>query len=345
MYQELSELMDKDILIRLISEKDIINSGCINYKSVSNVIKNALLSYKKGNILLPDKTSQIFDEKIQNRINCMPSTLLDKKICGVKWVSVFPNNPSNFSVPNVSGLIILSEIEKGLPIAIMDGTLITSLRTACMGAVAATYLARKDSKVYGTIGAGNQAQMHFRCIKEAFPNINKCYVSSRTLHSEEEFISIMKPLYPDVEFIVCNSNYKKASINADILVTAVSCQEPILKGDYIKKGTFYCHVGGWEDDFDVPAKADKIVCDDWESVKHRGSPTIARMYEQNLLTDKYIYSNIVDIIDGTKSGRENNDEFIYFNSIGLSYIDVSVAFDFYKKVCENKLGKFWKMIE
>ena len=69
------------------------------------------------------------------------------------------------------------------------------------------------------------------------------------------------------------------------------------------------------------------------------------MYEQNLLTDNDIYSNIVDIIDGTKSGRENNDEFIYFNSIGLSYIDVSVAFDFYKKVCENKLGKFWKMIE
>lgn len=59
----------------------------------------------------------------------MPATLFDEGVCGVKWVSVFPTNPHKFAAPNVSGTIILSEIEKGFPFAIMDGTLVTALQT------------------------------------------------------------------------------------------------------------------------------------------------------------------------------------------------------------------------
>ena len=111
----------------------------------------------------------------------------------------------------------------------------------------------------------------------------------------------------------------------------------------MKKGTYYCHVGGWEDEYAVPQKATKIVCDDWHSLKHRGSPTIARMYKEGLLKDSDIYANIADIIDGTKPGRQNYDEICYFNSIGLSFVDVSVAYSFYKKVLNNNLGKDWKI--
>ena len=266
-------------------------------------------------------------------------------VCGVKWVSVFPENPHKFSSQNVSGVIILSELEQGFPIAVMDGTLITALRTACMGAIGAKYLARQDSHIYGTIGSGEQAKAHFVAIKQMFPQIDTCYVASRSGKGENQFIAIMKKKYPDVDFIPCNSDYDKAAQNADIIVTAVSCQEPLLKADAIKNGTYYCHVGGWEDEYAVPQKATKIVCDDWHSLKHRGSPTIARMYKDGLLKDSDIYANIADIIDGTKPGRENDDEICYFNSIGLSFVDVSVAYSFYKKVLNSNLGKDWKIQE
>lgn len=225
----------------------------------------------------------------------------------------------------------------------MDGTLITALRTACMGAIGAKYLARKDSHTYGTIGSGEQAKAHFIAIKQMFPQIDTCYVASRSVKGENQFIDIMKKKYPDVDFIPCNSDYEKTAQNADIIVTAVSCQEPLLKADAVKKGTYYCHVGGWEDEYAVPKKATKIVCDDWNSLKHRGSPTIARMYKEGLLKDSDIYANIADIIDGTKPGRENYDEICYFNSIGLSFVDVSVAYSFYKKVLNNSPGKDWKI--
>ena len=227
----------------------------------------------------------------------------------------------------------------------MDGTLITALRTACMGAIGAKYLARQDSHIYGTIGSGEQAKAHFVAIKQMFPQIDTCYVASRSGKGENQFIAIMKKKYPDVDFIPCNSDYDKAAQNADIIVTAVSCQEPLLKADAIKNGTYYCHVGGWEDEYAVPQKATKIVCDDWHSLKHRGSPTIARMYKDGLLKDSDIYANIADIIDGTKPGRENDDEICYFNSIGLSFVDVSVAYSFYKKVLNSNLGKDWKIQE
>ena len=275
----------------------------------------------------------------------MPSTLLKEGVCGVKWVSVFPNNPKLYNKQNVSGVILLSEIKTGFPFAIVDGTLITALRTACLGAIGAKYLARKDSSVYGTIGTGEQAKTHFLVMKTLFPNIKTCYVSSRSNESELRFIETMKTKFDDVEFITCNGDYDLAARNADIIVTAVSCQAPLLKADSIKPGAFYCHVGGWEDEYGVALKADKIVCDDWSSLKHRGSPTIARMYEKGLLKDSDIYANLSDIISGKKVGRETESEFNYFNSIGLSFVDVAVANYFYKEVTSKGLGTDWSLQE
>lgn len=329
--------------VKLVSMEDQVKSGCVDYDNICNTIENVFREYNSGRVMLPDKISQIFNQETQDRINCMPSTLFDEGVCGVKWVSVFPGNPHKYGLPNVSGIIILSEIEKGFPFAVMDGTLITALRTACMGAIGAKYLARKDAKTYGTIGTGEQARMHFKFIKHFFPAIDTCYVASRTLESEEAFVSEMKNEYPDVSFVFCKSDYRKASKDADILVTAVSCQEPLLKADSIKKGAYYCHVGGWEDEYDVPLKADKIVCDNWDALKHRGSPTIAKLFVQGKLRDEDIYGNIDELIIGKKQGRENDDEFTYFNSIGLSFVDIAVAYSFYKIAVEKGHFQRWEM--
>lgn len=337
--------MDNHIHVKLISLEDIYKTKCFDLKQIIQIIEDALLAYSNNEILLPDKISQIFNEGLQTRINCMPSTLLKEGVCGVKWVSVFPNNPKLFNRQNVSGVILLSEIKTGFPFAIVDGTLITALRTACLGAIGAKYLARKDSSVYGTIGTGEQAKTHFLVMKTLFPNIKTCYVSSRSNVSELNFVDAMKAKFDDVEFIMCNGDYDLAARNADIIVTAVSCQAPLLKADSIKPGTFYCHVGGWEDEYDVALKADKIVCDDWSSLKHRGSPTIARMYEKGLLKNTDIYANLSDIISGKKVGRETESEFNYFNSIGLSFVDVAVANYFYKAVTSKGLGTDWSLQE
>lgn len=103
-----------------------------NPETTIRIVEQAFRSYDEEHIMLPTKISQIFDEETQNRINCMPATLLDEKVCGVKWVSVFPDNPKN-AIKNVSRLIVLSEINDGLLIAVMDGTESVNTRTAAVG--------------------------------------------------------------------------------------------------------------------------------------------------------------------------------------------------------------------
>lgn len=150
----------------------------------------------------------------------------------------------------------------------------------------------------------------------------------------------MKKRYPEVDFIALNSDFDKVAKDADIIVTAVSCQAPLLRAKNIKEGAFYRHVGGWEDEYEVPLKANKIVCDSWEAVKHR-TQTISRLFKQGILSDSDIYSDIADIIDKTVAGRENETEFIYFNSVGLAFLDVAIANDIYKKAVSKGKFKEW----
>lgn len=307
----------------LLTAADVRDVFAENTSIAIQLVKHALMQSEKGNILLPDKISQVFDQETQNRINCMPATLLSEKLCGVKWVSVFPRNPQ-IGKPNVMGTIILSEIQNGTTLSVMDGSYITSLRTAAVGAVAAEALAIPSAQSIGFIGAGKEARHHLDLIKAVRPSLKVCRVSSRTSATVEQFIAEESPKHPDMTFVACGNDYEKAAQNADVIVTATSSQLQLLKASYIKPGALYIHVGGLEDEYAVALKADKIVCDDWESIKHR-TQTISQMYQQGLLKDEDIYANLGDILCEKKSKRESEDEFIYFCSVGLAFIDVYFA--------------------
>lgn len=326
-----------NIVIKTISQEDVAAIFKGNADAIYGIIEDSFKKYLADDIIMPDKISQIFDEASQNRINCMPATLIDEKICGMKWVSVFPSNAPK-GVQNVTGIMLLSELETGFPIAVIDGTLSTKMRTAAVGCTAAKYLAPSKVETIGIIGAGEEARMHFTLLKHMFPTIKECRVSSLNTEIEQGFIDKFKDIVPDVKFVTCNNDSHICASGADIIVTAISAQSPVLKAKDITKGGLYIHVGGWEDEYGVAQKADKIVCDEWEVVKHR-SQTLCRMYKEGLLKDEDIYANLSELISGTKKGRDNDDEFIYFNSVGLSYIDINFANYIYKEALSRGLGK------
>lgn len=325
------------INIKIISQEDVAEIFKNNANGIFDIIEDSFTKFLNGEVVMPDKISQIFDEKSQNRINCMPATLKGDKVCGMKWVSVFPSNAAK-GIQNVTGVMLLSELETGFPIAFIDGTLSTKMRTAAVGCTAAKYLAPSNVQTVGIIGAGEEARMHFALLKHLFPSISECRVSSLSTEIENGFIDKFKSIVPEVKFVACNNDSYKCASGADIIVTAISGQSPVLKANDITKGGLYIHVGGWEDEFGVALKADKIVCDDWETVKHR-SQTLCRMYQEGILKDTDIYANLSDLISGRKPGRENDDEFIYFNSVGLSYIDINFANYIYNKAIEKGLGR------
>ena len=337
-------MANTEIKYLTLSQEDLINAGAFDLRLAIDSLKQGLFKFKNNRILFPDKIVQIFNDETQERINCLPATLLDEKICGVKWVSVFPPNPRRFGVQNLSAIIILSEIEKGFPVCVMDGTLCSNMRVAAMGAVAAEVLSRNNSESIGFIGAGEQAKMHLLGMKAVRPSLKVCRVAAVSEAEELAFIRDLSPLLPDMEFVSCKTVLKDAIVDSDIIVTATSAQAPLLKAEWIKTGAFYSHIGGWEDEYAVVKMADKIVCDDWETVKHR-TQTVSRCYKDGVITDSDVYGNLIDILSGEKPGRENDDEFIYFDAVGLAYVDVSIAHAMYKKAEEAGGGTHTRLQE
>ena len=321
-----------------LSQEDLLDAGCFDLRMAIEVAEKTMLAFEDHRILFPEKIVQIFDQASQDRINCLPATLLDEKICGAKWVSVFPRNPKHYDVQNLSAVFILSEIEKGFPVAVMEGTLASNMRVSAIGGVAAKHLARKDCKSIGFIGAGEQAKMHLLAMKVVRPSLKECRVAAKTAIEEEQFIEQLSPLLPDINFIPTNTVARDAMQDADILVTATSAQAPLLKAEWMKPGAFYSHIGGWEDEYAVAQQCDKIVCDDWDTVTHR-TQTLSRMYAEGLLSHNDIHADLHELLSRHKTGREADDERIYFNAVGLAYVDIALAYSMFKRAESAHIGQ------
>ena len=321
-----------------LSQEDLLEAGCLDLNLAMTAAEEAMLAFRNDRIMFPDKIVQIFNDDTQERINCLPATLLDEQVCGMKWVSVFPMNPVQHDSQNLSAVIVLSEIEKGFPIAFMDGTLCSNMRVGAMGGIAAKHFARTDAERIGFIGAGEQAKMHLIAMKTVIPGLSECRVSSLYEHEERQFADEMGALFADVTFTCVGNDGRAAMEGADILVTATSAQAPLLKADWMQPGSFYSHIGGWEDEYAVAAQCDMIVCDDWETVKHR-TQTLSRMYKDGELTDADIAADLVEVVAGEKDGRTSSHERVYFNAVGLAYVDVAIAHAMYQRAKDAGLGQ------
>ncbi len=321
-----------------LSQEDLLEAGCLDFRMAIDAAESAMLAHRQGDVIFPDKIVQIFNEETQERINCLPATLKSEGVCGMKWVSVFPPNVPRYGLQNLTALFVLSEIEKGFPLAVLEGTLASNMRVGAIGAIAAKHLAPPESRVIGFIGSGEQAKMHLLAMKTVLPTLAECRVSAKTTPEEEQFIEQLSPILPDMNFVSAQTRGEVAIKDADVIVTATSVQAPLLKAAWVKPGSFYSHIGGWEDEYAVAQQCDKIVCDHWETVKHR-TQTLSRMYKDGLLSDSDVYCNLDELVAGEKPGRQNDRERAYFNAVGLAYVDIGIAWAMYQRATERGLGQ------
>ena len=219
----------------------------------------------------------------------------------------------------------------------LEGTLASNMRVGTMGAIAAKHLALTQAETIGFIGAGEQAKMHLLAMKSVRPSLRTCRVSSKTPEEEDLFIRQLAPILPDMEMVATGGDGEAATAEADIIVTATSAQAPLLKAAWMKPGAFYSHIGGWEDEYAVVKGSDKIICDDWETVKHR-TQTLSRMFKEGELQNRDIYCDINALVAGRLPGRESEKERIYFNAVGLAYTDVAIAWAMYQRAAEQDIG-------
>ena len=326
-----------------LSQEDVLATG-IDMPRVMDVVEEVLALHDAEKVNLPSKVILDLGERERGRINAMPAYLGgDFEVCGMKWIAGFPPNPVKYGIPRAHALTILNSADTGVPLAIMDGTYISAMRTGAVTGVGAKYLANPDSEVVGIIGCGVQARTQIAAIKTAVPSVTHMKGYDIRPESSEKLAKwVSRDLGVEGEAV---GSPREAVEGSDIVVTVTVADEPIVKDSWLKKGSLFAHVGSYqEEEEEVILNADKVVVDLWHEVLHRGTPLLARLYNAGRITDERIHANIGEIIRGKKQGRTGKEERIFFSPLGLGSEDVGVASFVYKEAKQKGLGvtlKLW----
>ena len=319
--------------VLLLSREEV--EGLISMREAIDAVEKAFRAKGLGRVQMPPK-SYVYFKKYDGDFRVMPAYLEEMGAAGVKIVNAHPRNPKEHGLPTVMAMIVLLDPKTGAPLAIMDGTWITNLRTGAGGAVAAKYLARKDSRTVAMVGAGVQARTQLLALREVL-KIEEIRVNDLSRVKAEEYAKEMgRKLGLEAEVI---KETREAVRGADVVVTTTPSREPILMNDYVSEGMHINAIGA-----DAPGKQEldpaillraKIVVDDREQAIHGGEVNVP--ISKGIITRDHIHADLGEIVTGKKPGRTSREEITVFDSTGLAVQDIATDWVVYKKA--KRMGK------
>jgi alanine dehydrogenase len=319
----------------ILSRKEI--EPLLTMKDTIESVEQAFSAYGEGKVQMLPKMHIHFD-KYNGFLAIMPAYIETLNAAAVKVGTGHPDNPQKHGLPLVMATIILNDPETGFPLAIMDGTWITAMRTGATGAVAAKYLARKNSRNIAIIGAGVQATTQLKGLNEIF-DIEAVKVYDIDASRSEKYAKQMsKELKLQIKIA---KNVETAVEGADIVTTVTPSRVPYLKNEWIKPGThinaFGADAEGKEELDPTILKRAKIVVDNKKQSLRIGELNLP--YSKGLIKEEDIYADIGEIVSGKKEGRVLNNEITVFDSSGLPIQDAAVAWKTYQLAKAKKIGK------
>jgi ornithine cyclodeaminase/alanine dehydrogenase-like protein (mu-crystallin family) len=320
-----------DITVKVLSNEEI--QSLVTLEEVIALTEDVYRRVGEGKIECPTKVSVPLpgnDEKNMHWINTMPALLKDESIVGMKWVNVTSANRLR-SLPVTMAAILLNEAETALPLAYMDGTWITHVRTGASVAVGAKYFSRADAKTATIIGAGSEGRSALESLVKV-RNIKKVNVVDINQDTAREYVkSESRKVNVDFEIF---DNAEKGVAGSDMIILTTTSRKPIVKFDWVRKGDFICTISCMTDlDIAFIDGSDKFIVDD----THCALSRISAMAGLEVGEEK-LYANICQIASGKFKRRENDQEIITFAPAGMGAVDVAVAHLAYKKAKKADLG-------
>lgn len=327
----------------LLTEKEV--KQLLTIDEVIKAVESAFKEKGLKRVQMPAKL-YLFYKKYNGDLRSMPSYLEELNISAVKIVNVHPDNRAKYDLPTVMATIILVDPKNGAPIAIMGGTTITRMRTGAAGAVAAKYLAKKDSKIVGLVGAGAQARTQLMGLLEVYGKLEEVRVCDISEKARNAFMNEMQPKYGHLCKIIPVSNVKEAVQGSDIVVTTTPSRKPIVMNEWVEPGMHLNCIGadapGKEEVDPAILKRAKIVVDDWEQASHSGEINVP--FSEGTITKEDIWAEIGEVVAGLKTGRVSQDEITLFTSTGLAIQDAVTAHLAYEKALKEEIGRSIEMV-
>ena len=308
----------------LLDSGDVTESTQIG--DVIDAVEGAFAAYARGDTIMPAK-SYVELPQHNGDFRSMPAYIAaeDWEGAGVKWVNVHTDNED---LPTVMGTIIYSDPTTGFPLALMDGTDLTRLRTGAAAAVATRYLAREDATSLGLVGAGVQSYTQLEAIAHV-RDIRTVVISDRN----EDAIAAFTAEFDD-EFDVREGSIAEAAA-CDIVSTVTPVREPIVHevGEHTAIGADAA--GKHEIADEILANA-TLVIDDYEQCTHSGEINVP--WSAGVLGDDDIHGELGDVVAGAAEGRTAEDGVTVFDSTGLAIQDIATAHVVYEYANEHDVG-------
>lgn len=249
---------------------------------------------------------------------------------GIKWTGIYKDNVDK-GLPLITGIVVLNDPNTGIPLGIVEGGVITGIRTPAFSGLAAKYLANTDSNVIAIIGCGYQGRTHLQIFDEIF-EIRKVKAFDIRQNVLGDYVKDMKKKF-GFEVEAANS-VKDAVRGSDIVCLLTTARETVVYEEWIEPG---CFVTGTNSFYDLDPKlsnrADKWVVGDMEL----DIRTIIEYEKQDVLRSN-VYADLGQIVTGKKPGRERDEERILFTHRGMPSLDIVTAKMVYEKAKKTNVG-------
>jgi alanine dehydrogenase len=318
--------------MKLLDRTDVNANAPID--EIIAAIELAFSAYERGTVQMPAK-SYVDLPQYDGDFRSMPAYLETDHwdAAGIKWVNVHPQNSERFDLPTVMAVMIYSDPETGVPLAIIDGTALTMQRTGAAAAVATSRLSVEDATSLGIIGAGVQAYTQLDAISAIRP-IEEVVVSDVDEVAVADFIDSFES-----EFKIRGGTPEEAAA-CDVLSTVTPVRDPIIDRSMLGSQTHVNAIGadaeGKHELADEILLDAKLVIDDYAQATHSGEINVP--YREGVVTDDDIHGELGQIVAGTKLGRTTNDDVTVFDSTGLAIQDVATAHIVYQSANKNDDG-------
>ena len=302
-------------------------------------VEGALAAQGRRETVVEPRVHLVPESSAKGHFNILRGYVKPLGVAGVKVVSDFVDNYKR-GLPSEMALLNLFDPETGVPLAVIDATAITDMRTGAMTAIGAKHLARKASKVLGHVGARGTAYWNVRLLDRLF-DFDEIRVHSRRPESRNAFAERLsrdlgKP-------VVATEDWESCVRGADIVVEAsrLPQPEPLLKTAWIGKGALVVPYGTMSAvELSLTDIMDKMVVDDWGQCR-KGLPfgALRQHVDSGRLGEHNLHAELGQIVAGLKPGRESDDETILFWHRGLSTSDIALGHALLSKARLESVGQ------
>jgi ornithine cyclodeaminase len=327
-----------------LSQEDVVAAGGLEIRPTIETVAEALRLHARGDTVLPHKptirwSADLDSEERDGRIMAMPAYVGGSfGVAGLKWIPSVPSNPAR-GLPRGIGMILLTSRETGLPLAVMDGTVVSAMRTAAVTGVACRLLAPPDAGVVALLGAGAQARTQLMALEAELPLREVRTFDSAPGRAEAFCLREAAPELRRAFDLVPAGTAEHACRGASVVVPVTIAPQPYIEPGWLDPGSLFVSISSLDATVDVIRRADVLVCDDWEhETGHPARPFARAVVEEAVPPDGEGVQELGRILVGEQPGRASPGERVFVSPVGLAIEDVAAAHRVYERARDRGIG-------